>query len=174
MNSSFFSPLYLTISDRDDLDHLLGGSGQGARNARQHVFTLVIKRVDHIGRGEWPGLPRLQHLTIWVDERSIRDIPRVLRASALPALRSLKLEREKTCQNGGWWCPVLEGRFEQLNYIKIYGFRMESKALDAVLRQLPNLTPPRPWMEQGWQCGVSSADQGAEEAGLPQPHPPQP
>ena len=88
----------------------------------------------------WSRHPNLQELTITVDKRTLDEFPRVLRASTLPALRSLKLKCENYLASGKLTCPVLEGRFEQLNEIKIEGVSMKRNALDAVLRQVPNLT----------------------------------
>ena len=64
-----------------------------------------------------------------------------LRALLCSALRSLDFKCE--IDDYGFRkfaCPIAEGRFEQLNHIEIDGFGMERKALDAVLRQVPNLT----------------------------------
>ena len=136
-SSSLSSPSELKISDQAELDGLLSGSGQ---DARQNVRSLHIHGIKRV-REEWPRLPRLQHLTITATSAVIlEEVPRMLRASALPALRSLKLESSNPFRIGLSACPVLEGRFEQLNDIRIKGFRMERNALDAVLRQLPNLT----------------------------------
>ena len=138
-SSSLSSPSKLEIYDQAELDDLLSGRGQDARDARQNVRSLDIRRVERVPE-EWPRLPSLQHLSITVDKMSLAEFPRVLRASALPALRSLNLKCEDDYGDRAWAYPVLEGRFEQLNDIQIDGFGMERNALDAVLRQLPNLT----------------------------------
>ena len=138
MSSSLSPPSELQISHQAELDDLLSGTGQDAREARHNVRSLDIRKVECVGE-EWPRLRCLQHLSISVDKRNLAEFPRVLRASALPALRSLKLDCEKNYGDRKWACPLLEGRFEQLNHIHIEQFRMERKALDAVLHQVPNL-----------------------------------
>ena len=90
MSSSVSSPSKLKISDQAELDGLLSGRRQDAREARHNVRSLDIFMVKRVPE-EWPSLPCLQDLSVTVDNDTLAEFPRVLRASALPALRSLKL-----------------------------------------------------------------------------------
>ena len=90
MSSSSPSPSKLEIYDQAKLNDLLRGRRQDAREARQNVRSLDIRKVERVPE-EWPRLRCLQDLSIRVDQRILAEFPRVLRASALPALRSLKL-----------------------------------------------------------------------------------
>ena len=128
----------LAARSQAHVNNLLNGSGQEVRDARQHVHTLDIQDVRCVPE-EWPALPSLHRLTITVSAITLDQFPRVLCASALPALQSLKLICESSCDDKRRECPALEGRFEQLSDIEIKGFEMVTGALDALLRQLPSL-----------------------------------
>lgn len=82
---------------------------------------------------DWLRLPNLRELNITTRTIDLEDIPCVLRASALPALRKLTLNFPDS--DGSWPCPVLEGRFDQLEHIDIREFALEADAVGAVLQQ---------------------------------------
>ena len=114
-----------------DWDALVDGrSGHTAA-----VRSLTIKFLDRLPRDAWPALPRLTHLTIEADKRTLAQFPRVLRASALPALQQLTLRCLYYCPSAQWACPALAGRFEQLSHITIDGFTTDDAAIGALLRQ---------------------------------------
>ena len=127
MSSSLSSPSELKISDQAQLDDLLSGRGQDARDARHNVRSLHIRGVKRI-RKEWPRLPSLEQLTITADIKTLAEFSRVLRASAC-----LKLECPDDFLSERWAHPVLEGRFEQLNGIQIKYFRTKRNAFHSTL-----------------------------------------
>ena len=59
--------------------------------------------------------------------------PRLVHALALPTLQRITLHCDLVPRNKDRASPVLEGRFEQLHSISIYGFTMERSAIDAVI-----------------------------------------
>ena len=141
-----------------DLNGLLRWSTQDVIDARRGVRTLIIQYIHRIDDA-WPVFPSLEHLTITVERSTLRRFPRVLRASALPALQCLTLRCESARGGNGdkvdddndndddddddgtdlWACPVLEGRFKKLRDITIVGLAMNTEAIDALLLQQSSL-----------------------------------
>ena len=156
----------LKILRQADLDGLLSGNRQDAIDARRHVRTLVIQGDRRIPE-EWLTLPSLQHLSITVNKETLVQFPRVLCASALPALQRLSLLCVSRMGASEWACPVLEGRFEQLNEITIEGFAMKMNALDALLLQLPSLTTLRLWKNKIGAEGCLRLAQSLQQHGSP-------
>ena len=99
--------------------------------------TLVIEFVSEIPP-EWPKFYRLEDLTIKVDE-TLKRFPSQLKASVLPALRSLTLSYKDNTGSNRRASPVLKGKFEKLETIAISGFAMEGGAIENLLLQ-PQLT----------------------------------